>query len=241
MLHFYKVLKIKFSSRKDLYKAVFNLFGFYPDNISLYQLAFRHKSQSQDIHKGIRICNERLEYLGDAILGAVVADYLFKRFPFKEEGFLTEMRSKIVCRSNLNKLSENIGLHKYIVANEESSSKSKSLKGDTFEAFIGALYLDKGYKFTHRIIVNKIINDFIDIEELMITNNNYKSKLIEYAQKEKKIVEFVVVDTIGNSFNKQYIVNVILDGKIIGKGQDFSIKGAEQNAAMDTLSLIKII
>lgn len=241
MLHFYKALKVKFSSRKDLYKAIFNLFGFYPDNISLYQLAFRHKSQSQDIHKGIRICNERLEYLGDAILGAVVADYLFKRFPFKEEGFLTEMRSKIVCRSNLNKLSEAIGLHKYILANEDSNSKAKSLKGDTFEAFIGALYLDKGYKFAQKIIVDKIIHDFVNIEELIATDNNYKSKLIEYAQKEKKTVEFVVVNTIGNSFNKQYIVNVILDGKVIGKGQDFSIKGAEQNAAKNTLSLIKII
>lgn len=237
---FYKALKVRFSSKKDLYKSIYNLFGYYPDNIALYQLAFRHKSQSQDIHNGIKICNERLEYLGDAILGAVVADYLFKRFPYKEEGFLTEMRSKIVCRNNLNKLSETIGLHKYILSDKDSNNKAKSLKGDTFEAFIGAMYLDKGYKFTQKIIVDKIIHDYINIEELLSTDNNFKSKLIEYSQKEKKTLEFIVADTIGNGFQKQYIVNVVLEGKVVCKGQDYSIKGAEQNAAMKTLSKINI-
>ncbi len=235
-----KLIKVNFSSHKNFYKIIYNLWGFYPSNISLYQLAFRHRSQSQYIHNGIKICNERLEYLGDAVLGLVIADYLFKRFPYKEEGFLTEMRAKIVCRNSLNKLSEAIGLHKYILADKDSNNNSKFLKGDVFEAVIGAIYLDKGYNFTKKIIINKIIHEYININELVNTENNYKSKLIEYAQKEKKQLEFVVTNIIGSGINKKYIVDVIMEGVTIGSGQDFSIKGAEQNAAAEAMLKIKI-
>ncbi|HRS54729.1 MAG TPA: ribonuclease III domain-containing protein, partial [Bacteroidales bacterium] len=175
-----------------------------------------------------------------AVLGLVIADYLFKRFPYKEEGFLTEMRAKIVCRNSLNKLSEAIGLHKYILADKDSNNNSKFLKGDVFEAVIGAIYLDKGYNFTKKIIINKIIHEYININELVNTENNYKSKLIEYAQKEKKQLEFVVTNIIGSGINKKYIVDVIMEGVTIGSGQDFSIKGAEQNAAAEAMLKIKI-
>lgn len=236
----FKKITISFSPQKDLYKAIFKLLGFYPHNISLYQLAFTHKSQSLNMCNGTKICNERLEYLGDAVLGAVIADYLFKRFPYEDEGFLTEIRSRIVCRNNLNKLAENLDLHKFILADKDSNNKAKFLKANAFEALIGAIFLDKGYDFTQKIIVDKIIRNYINIDELIENDTNYKSKLIEYAQKEKKSIEFRVSKTIGSGFGKQYVVNVTINGKIIGKGQDTSIKGAEQNAAKEALSIIGI-
>jgi len=232
----FKLVKIRLSPEKDLFKAIHNIFGFYPNNISLYRLAFRHRSQSQDLPNGYKISNERLEYLGDAILGSIVADFLYRRFPFKEEGFLTEMRSRIVCRNNLNKLSAVIGLDKYILADKESNIHARSMKGDTFEAFIGAMYLDKGYKFTKHIVIRKIIKDFVNIEEIINTDNNFKSKLIEFSQRTKKTLEFVVADTINDGHRKQYIVNVVMDGDIVGAGRDYSIKAAEQSAAANALS-----
>ncbi len=208
-----------------------NIFGYYPNNLSLYQLAFRHKSVAKELSNGTKVSNERLEYLGDAILGAVVADLLFKKFPYKDEGFLTEMRSKIVSRSQLNNLSHKLGLNKLIHSSNESKSIYKSMHGDAFEAFIGALYLDKGYQFTRKIIIDRIINVHLDIDELETQIINYKSKLVEWGQKEKKEVDFKMVEEIGDGFKKQFLVKIFVDGDVVESGQDFSIKGAEQIAA----------
>jgi ribonuclease-3 len=180
---------------------------------------------------GIKINNERLEYLGDAILGSVIADYLFKKFPYKGEGFLTEMRSKIVCRANLDKLSIKLGIDQLIESSADTKSTAKSMRGDAFEAFIGALYLDKGYKYTRQIIINRIVNIHIDIDALEHLDNNFKSKLIEWAQKEKIEVSFIVVSEKGEKNKHQYEVEVLVDKKPISRGIDFSIKGAEKIAA----------
>lgn len=218
------------SSDRHLNQSIRNIFGFSPRNLHLYKLAFRHKSANKDVN-GIKINNERLEYLGDAVLGSVIADYLFKKFPYKDEGFLTEMRSKIVCRSNLEKLSRKLGLDRLIESNAETRSMSKSMRGDAFEAFIGALYLDKGYEFTRKIILKRIVNIHIDIDILEHLDTNFKSKLIEWAQKEKKEVDFIVVGERGEKNNKQYEVEVIIDSEPVSRGIDFSIKGAEKIAA----------
>ncbi len=207
------------------------MFGYYPDNISLYRLAFRHKSVAKELSNGIKKSNERLEFLGDAVLDSVVADLLFKKFPYKDEGFLTEMRSKIVSRSQLNNLSHKLGLNKLINSSNDSKNICKSMNGDAFEAFIGALYLDKGYSFTRKIIINRIINVHLDIDELEIQIVNYKSKLVEWGQKEKKIVDFKVIEEIGEGYKKQFLVKIFVDGEVVESGQDFSIKGAEQIAA----------
>ena len=130
-------------------------------------LALRHKSATVQKINGLKLNNERLEYLGDAILSAVVADYLFRRFPYKNEGFLTEMRSKIVSRSTLNKLSKKLGLEKMVLSDQDQNYKSRSAGGDAFEAFIGAMYLDRGYYFTRRILVNRIISLHFDLEALI--------------------------------------------------------------------------
>ena len=220
------------ASDKDLPDAIRNIFGYYPKNIGIYELAFRHKSAATLISNGFRQCNERLEYLGDAVLGSVVADFLYKKFPFKDEGFLTEMRSRIVSRSNLNILSRKLGLNKLIQASRDSGIKTSSIPGDAFEAFIGAVYLDKGYSFTKKLIVQQIIQTHLDIDELMQRDINFKSKIIEWAQKEKKSVEFNIVEEDDRGKNgKLYTIELQVGKVVLGRGQDYSIKKAEQNAS----------
>ncbi|MEA3479057.1 MAG: ribonuclease III [Bacteroidota bacterium] len=230
-------LGFKSTPDRQFSQAIKNIFGYYPINLNLYRLAFRHRSAAEG-PQGLKINNERLEYLGDAVLGSIIADYLFKKFPRKDEGFLTEMRSKIVCRSRLNKLATKLGLDKLIQTNFDSKTISRSVRGDAFEAFIGALYLDKGYNFTRQVIIQHIINVHLDIDELVHEESNYKSKLIEWTQKEKKSISFNVIDEVGEGFSKQYIVKVILDGETMATGRDFSIKNAEQNASEKTWNMI---
>ena len=219
------------SKEKKLRISIKNIFGFYPGNIFLYKLALRHKSASLEKINGFKINNERLEYLGDAVLGAVVADYLFKRFPYETEGFLTEMRSKIVSRSSLNKLSYKLGLTNLVFSTESKNNKSKSAGGDAFEAFVGALYLDKGYDFTRSVIIKRIIFIHYDVENLLKSDINYKSKMIEWSQKEKHALEFKLVGELKTKHEKLYDVDLIINGEKIASGRDFSIKGAEKLAA----------
>ncbi len=218
------------NSEKEFSQAIKNILGFYPGNRHLYKLAFRHRSVAETIN-GIKVNNERLEYLGDAVLGAVIADYLFKKFPLKDEGFLTEMRSKIVCRNRLNKLAMKLGFDKLIQSTPETKVMSKSIRGDAFEALIGALYLDKGFEFAKKVIIHRIINMHIDIDELEKEETNYKSKLIEWTQKEKKTIDFNLIDEVGEGSHKQYVIEIVVDESSICKGQDFSIKNAEKHAA----------
>jgi ribonuclease III len=233
-----KPLGAMFSGDKELFNAIRNIFGYYPGNISLYKLAFRHKSVALELRNGSRISNERLEYLGDAILGAIVAEHLFKLFPYKDEGFLTEMRSKIVSRVQLNKLSQKLGIDNLIQVNTESGNVYRSMKGDAFEAFVGALYLDKGYDFTRNIIINHVIRFHYDLDDLIHTDTNFKSKFIEWGQRERKTVGFLIIGEVGSGYNKQYVVDALVNGKMAGRGQDFSIKGAEQSAAMKAMEAI---
>ncbi len=201
-------------------------------------MAFRHKSLAIRQFNGVKMSNERLEFLGDAILDAVVADYLFKLFPYKDEGFLTQIKSKIVSGAHLNKLSSRLGIDKLIQCSQECVPHNKSMKGDAFEAFIGALYLDKGYRFTKKVIVKRIIRLHIDMDEMISVETNFKSKLLEWVQREKKILEFKVVEEIGSGYNKQYIVESLIDQMVCGRGQDYSIKAAEQQAAGKALESI---
>ena len=154
-----------FSSDKKLLRSLENILGFFPSNTNLYKSALRHKSAAREIKNGVKDSNERLEYLGDAILGAVVADYVFKKFPYKDEGFLTEMRSKIVSRDNLNKLSRKLGLDALIINNPDNAV-NRSMHGDAFEALIGAIYLDKGYRCAKKFVIGRIISHYLDIDSL---------------------------------------------------------------------------
>lgn len=230
-MDFLNFIKSYLTGNRDLFKSIKNVFGFYPGNINLYSLALRHRSASSKKFNGIKLNNERLEYLGDAILSAVVADFLFRRFPYRNEGFLTEMRSKIVSRSSLNKLSLKLGLQQLIKASSDGPNSNRSAGGDAFEALVGAIYLDKGYDFARKILVNRIINMHFDLEILVDTEVSYKSKVIEWAQKEKQEIEFKVIEEIGEKQEKLYLVALLIDGKTIAKSKDYSIKGAEKLAA----------
>ena len=227
-----KFFIVQFAKDKILYSAVNNLLGFYPRNIYLYKVALSHKSAPQVWLKGQQVNNERLEYLGDAVLSSIVADYLYKKFPYQHEGFLTEMRSRIVSRSRFNKLALKMGLDKLIFqGNGTAFTSSKSIFGDTFEALIGAVYLDKGYNFTRKAVIRRIIDVHLDVDEIERTDTNFKSRILEYAQREKRQLEFKVVQELGEGHRKQYLVELYLDNEPVSRGQDFSIKAAEQVAA----------
>jgi len=221
---------IKSSPDRKLSASIKNILGFKPGNIALYKLAFLHRSAGQELIKGIRINNERLEFLGDAILDAITADYLFKTYPTQDEGFLTEMRSKIVSRTQLNKLSHKLGLDQ-LIRLDGSNGVYRSYMGDAFEALIGAIYLDKGYMFTRKILLERIIKHYFDLDELVNQELNFKSKIIEWAQKAKKDVQYTVVNEVGAGYKKQYVVEILVDGSPMAQSQHYSIKGAEQLAS----------
>jgi len=229
---------VQFKKDKALYTAVKNLLGFYPCNIHLYKVALSHKSAPQVWLKGQQVNNERLEYLGDAVLSSVVADYLYKKFPYQNEGFLTEMRSRIVSRNRFNKLSLKMGLNRLIFQGNGAYTSSKSIYGDTFEALIGAIYLDKGYNFTKKVVIRRIIDVHLDVDEIEKTDTNFKSRILEYAQREKKQLEFKVIQEIGEGHRKQYLVELMIEGHAVSKGTDYSIKAAEQAAAEKACELL---
>lgn len=209
------------------------MLGFVPGNLSLYRLAFRHKSVAQNVKKGVKNSNERLEFLGDAVLGSVVAEVLFKLYPYEDEGFLTELRSKIVNRVNLNQLARKLGFEQLIQYDNRmvNSARQGSLLGDAFEALIGAIYLDKGYDFTKNFLVNHIIKSHIDIHKLEQTETNFKSKLIEWCQRHGKDITFELIENQDGESNKLFTVQASIDGEIMGQGKEFNKKNAEKLAA----------
>ena len=219
---------------EDFYNFFKNILGFTPRRTDIYQIAFIHKSKSVEVLKGRRINNERLEYLGDAVLSAIVADYLYKKYPYEGEGFLTIMRSKIVSRANLNKLAHKIGLTKLIQYNKEQQGIFKSIEGDAFEALIGAIYLDRGYEFTKKVVANRIIGVYMDIDTLAASDWNFKSKIIDWGQHNRRKVSFEVVQVIDCGYCKQYETRVLIDDAPYESAVDFSIKASEQLAAEKT-------
>ena len=223
--------------RKEFYSFLSKFLGFRPGNIYLYERAFIHKSASRTDSRGNIVNNERLEYLGDAILGAVIADYLFNRFPQRDEGFLTQMRSKLVNRNFLTQLTQQTGLHKFIDAKTNSPNTSSNIYGNAFEALIGAIYLDKGYTATHRFISKKIIKQYIDLEHIENLNTNYKSQLIEWAQKNRYTVNFLTREA-ENSKHLQFISQVFIDNKTVGEGVGNSKKESQQDAAKCALKKV---
>ncbi len=229
-------IKLFSSPRKEFYSYIKSLTGHSPLKFKLYDIAFIHKSASYVDKMGNTVNNERLEYLGDAILGTIVAEYLYNRFPFKDEGFLTQLRSRIVNRSFLAQLTFKMGLNRFVVSNASSVSESSHLYGDLFEAFIGAIYLDNGYTVAKQFVVKKIINQHVDIREMEKVDNNFKSQLIEWGQKIKQEVEFKTVTNTESGHEKMpFVSNAYIDGKVMGTGEGYSKKEAQQNAAQQAM------
>lgn len=217
-----------FPEDRELVHKIRNLTGFYPGNLAVYKLAFSHKSLALETHNGLRLSNERLEYLGDAVLGAIIADLLFKRFPYRDEGFLTEMRAKIVSRENLKQIAIKIGINELLQSDAVPGSY-RSMYGDAFEALIGAIYLDKGYDKTRKYILYQIVRNHIDLHEIEQTENNWKSRILNWGQKEKHSVVFEVVEE--DTRSRLIYVRLLIDDKEVSTGKDYVKKKAEQIAA----------
>ncbi len=227
---------------RNLSVAVKNIVGKRPINISLYKLSTQHRSIAKPNNKGVRESNERLEYLGDAVLGLVVAEFLFKKFPLKDEGFLTEIRSRIVNRDALNQVAKKIGIEKIVEFNSNKKTRLsyKSIYGDTLEALIGAVYLDRGYKFSRKFILKKLILPHYDLEEVIRVNTNYKSMIIEWAHQENKEIEFKISESKGNNHQKEFTAELIIENESIARGVGHSKKKAEQLAAQKTCEILEI-
>ncbi|MGB4400261.1 MAG: ribonuclease III [Daejeonella sp.] len=238
-----KLYKLYLSPDRKYIRSLKNLLGFVPGNLRLYRMAFRHRSVAVALKNGTKNSNERLEFLGDAILGSVIAELLFKMYPYKDEGFLTEMRSKIVSRSNLNQLAKRLGLDELIEYDTRILSytnKQGSLLGDTFEAMIGAIYMDKNYDFTRDFLITRIIKPHIDIHTLELTETNFKSKLIEWCQRHGKDISFEIVPNGEGENAKLFTVQVTVDGENCGLGRDYNKKNAEKLAAEKSCDLLNI-
>lgn len=238
-----KLYKLYLSPEKEFVKKLKNILGFVPGNVTLYKMAFRHRSAAKILKNGSRSSNERLEFLGDAVLGSVIAELLFKHYPYKEEGFLTEMRSKIVNRANLNQLAKKIGFDKLIQFDQRSVSiqtKHNSMLGDAFEAIVGAIYMDKGYNFTKEFLLRRIVKPHIDIHTLELTETNFKSKLIEWCQRHGKDVLFELAENGEGESTKLFTISAMVEGEKVGTGRDYNKKNAEKLAAekaCETLSI----
>lgn len=232
--------KYLYTPDKNFKKQLKNILGFLPRNFELYQLAFVHKSASHFVFNNIKVNNERLEFLGDAILDSMVAEFLFNKFPDKEEGFLTQTRSKIVNRDNLNHMAIKLGIGNMIIS-KMSRDNHKSVYGDTLEALIGALYLDKGYERARKIVLERIIQSYININRLLETETDFKSRIIEWGQKQKKAVSFTSFEEMDEQSNSPvFITQLMVVDEIIGRGSGNSKKEAEQNAARQALQIIEV-
>ena len=216
------------------------MLGFYPRNIEVYRQALLHKSSSVKSDKGRPINNERLEFLGDAILDAVVADIVYKRFEGKREGFLTNTRSKIVQRDTLNRVAVKIGLDKLIVAAPRQSSHNNYVYGNAFEALVGAIYLDRGYEACMKFMEERIIAPYLNLDKVSRKEVNFKSKLIEWSQKNKFQIAFELIDqTADECQNPIFETLVTVENVSAGHGKGYSKKESQQEAAHETLNLIK--
>jgi len=235
----YHRIKLFSNKRKEFYLFLKEVLGFYPGNTHLYEIAFIHKSASITDHLGNLINNERLEYLGDAILGAVVAEFLYKRFPQRDEGFLTQMRSKLVNRTFLSDLMKETGLEKFVNSKQFRKTNATSIDGDTLEALIGAIYLDKGYEKARYVIIKRIINQHVDLNKVEELDNNFKSQLIEWGQKNKQEVNFnTIEEEKPKNKNSIFVTSVEVENEILGRGYGISKKESQQNAAQDALKKI---
>ena len=233
-------IRLLFRKDKESYFCFYKILGFYPRNIQLYQQALLHKSTSIRSEKGRPLNNERLEFLGDAILDAIVGDIVYKHFEGRREGFLTNTRSKIVLRETLNKLAVEIGLDKLVKYSTRSSSHNSYMYGNAFEAFIGAIYLDQGYERCKRFMEEKIFKNYIDLDKMSRKEVNFKSKLIEWSQKSKVEVSFELIEQfLDEDYNPMFHTEIRIEGISAGKGTGYSKKESQQNAAQAALKKIK--
>ena len=233
-------IRLLFCKERESYLCFYRILGFYPRNLKYYQQALLHKSTAVRSDEGRLLNNERLEFLGDAILDAVVGDIVFRHFEGRREGFLTNTRSKIVQRETLNKLAVEIGLDKLVKTSNRSQSHNSYLYGNAFEAFIGAIYLDRGYDCCMQFIEQKILKQYIDLDKMSRKEMNFKSRLIEWCQKNKMQVSFELIDQVmDKDHSPTFSTEVHIEGIPAGSGTGYSKKESQQKAAQMALKILK--
>jgi ribonuclease-3 len=216
------------SKDKALARKIKNVTGITPARMDLYKLAFFHKSMNNEVqHKGN---NERLEYLGDSILSTIVADYLYQKYPNKDEGFMTKMRSKIVKRKTLNNIADRMGLD-LILSDFSMGRMSSTMLGNALEALIGAIYLESGYENTRNYVVKNLIRKYLDIHKLEDKDDNFKSRLLEWCQKHNKSVDYTLLEKFKFEKRDRFKIAVMINGEKMGQAEDFNKKAAEQTAS----------
>lgn len=233
-------IRLPFRKEKELYSSLYDIIGFYPHDISFYKLALMHKSVMRRNAKGKPVNNERLEFLGDAILDAIVGDIVYQHFPGKREGFLTNTRSKLVQRDTLNKLAQEIGINQLILSSGHTSSHNSYMGGNAFEALVGAIYLDQGYNACMRFMNKRILAQMINIDKVAYKEVNFKSKLIEWSQKNKVRLSYEqVLQEKDKNGNPIFEFKVVLEGVEGCSGRGFSKKESQQLASKLTLDKLK--
>lgn len=235
----YRKIRLLPTKRKEPYLSFYKILGFYPRSITLYEQALLHKSSSIKLKNGKWINNERLEFLGDAILDAIVTDIVFREFEYKKEGFLTNMRSKIVQRETLNRLALNLGIDRLVKTSTKNINQNTHMYGNALEALIGAIYLDKGYSVAKNFVEKRLILQYLNIDTVAKQEVNFKSRLIEWGQKNKIPVEFKLISSSVNSDNTAIFSSVVvIYGIEIGNGKGYSKKESQQKAAQASMERI---
>lgn len=233
-------LKLPFRKEKELFSSLYDIIGFYPHHIEYYKLALMHKSASKRNAKGRPLNNERLEFLGDAILDAVVGDIVYRHFEGKREGFLTNTRSKLVQRETLGKLAEEMGLNQLIHSAGRSKSHNSYMGGNAFEALVGAIYLDRGYDACMRFMEKRILKQLINIDKMAYKEVNFKSKLIEWSQKNRVRLDFKLIEQHKeDNASPVFRYRATLEGLEAGEGKGYSKKESQQLASKETLQKLR--
>lgn len=232
------IFKSRYGKDRAYYKILKAIFGIVPNNIELYKLALIHRSASLFLEDGTPINNERLEFLGDAVIETIVSDFLFIEYPEEKEGVLSQLRSRIVSRSSLNRLAIEIGLDRHIIAQGNVSVLQKHIYGDALEALFGAIYLDKGYNFANRLFINGLLRKYVAWEDMAEQENDFKSRLIEWGQKNRRQVNFETKPSSAyTSKLPQFATTIYVDGKPVGSGEGGSKKESEQAAAHEVFQI----
>lgn len=233
-------IRLPFRKDKELYSSIYRIIGFYPREISYYKLALMHRSVMHRNKKGRPVNNERLEFLGDAILDAAVGDIVYRHFPGKREGFLTNTRSKLVQRGTLNKLAQEMGITDLVLSSGHNVAHNSYMGGNAFEALVGALYLDRGYDACMRFLKKRILTQMINIDKVAYKEVNFKSRLIEWTQKNRVKLQFrLISEKRDQSGSPTFVYQAILEGVEGCQGTGFSKKESQQNASKDTLDRLK--
>lgn len=233
-------IRFPFRKEKELYRSFFKMMGFYPHDLKYYKQAMMHKSMSARNEQGRPLNNERLEFLGDAILDAVVGDIVYQNFQGKREGFLTNARSKIVARETLGKVAVEIGLDKLILCNEHGNSHNSYMGGNAFEALVGAIYLDRGYDYCMHFLQHQILGKVLDLRKIAYQEMNFKSRLLEWGQKNRSQIELVLLEESRQENGTPFFRSqVVLDGTPYAIGTGYSKKESQQMACQETVKMLK--